>query len=84
MSEGRWENTELGLCYVHGNEICIQLVVYLVRILNKTRGTVVVSSVFSAVFVAAYFFLVMPLQKASWRYLWIEGVIQVLQLKRRS
>lgn len=41
-------------------------------------------SVSSAVFVAACLFLLMPLQNASCMYLWIEGVIEVLELKRRA
>lgn len=48
------------------------------------RKTVVVSSVSSAAFVVACFFLLMPLQNASCRYLWVEGAIQVFELKRRA
>lgn len=42
------------------------------------------SSVSSAVFVAACFFLLMPLQNASCIYLWIEGIIEVLSVEKKS
>lgn len=74
--QGSW------LSSVHGNEISIQLVVNLVRIPKKPRGTVVESSDSSAMFVAACFFLLMPLQNAFCKYLWIERTFQVLELRR--